>query len=280
MEKIQLAALDLDGTLLNNNGQITEKNKAAIRKALSSGINVVISTGRPLSGIPSDQIKDTGIRYAITTNGSGVYEIGSRKCIYENSMGEDIIFPILDFLSERELHMDAFIDGKAYSTHKCRRAAEHLTIPDSLKRYILETRIRVEDLKEFIHENHLTVQKMTLNFFLLPDGTLHAREEVKNFLLSNPEVLCVSGGYGNLEFTRKGVTKGVGLHKLAEYLNIPVDHTMAIGDTENDIAILEAAGTGVAMANATDDVKAIADFVTLSNEEDGVAYAFEKLLYD
>lgn len=276
MNHIQLVALDLDGTLFNNQGQITPNNREAIQKALDNGIQVVISTGRPLAGIPMEQIEKTGIRYAITTNGSGVYELATKKCIYENGMEEEIILPILEFLNTKDIHMDAFINGGAYSSEKCRAAAEKLDIPPSLKHYIINTRVRVPDLTDYIRQNHLRVQKMTLNFYPNGDGTFKDRESVKEFLLANPQIQCVSGGYNNLEFTRAGVTKGTGLLELTHFLGLLPENTMAIGDTENDIAILTAAGIGVAMGNATDDVKTVSSYITSSNEEDGVA----KAIYD
>lgn len=278
MEKIKLIALDLDGTLFNNNSKITPANLAAIHAALDAGVNVVVSTGRPLVGLPMEEISKTDMRYAITTNGSGIYEIATGTCIYENSMDESIIQPILEFLLTKDIHMDAFIQGKAYSPVKCREAARRLEMPKSIKNYIINTRIRVEDLPEYITENHLPVQKITLNFYPDGNGILKDRAEVKEFLLSNPAIQCVCGGYNNLEFTKAGVTKGVGLLQLADYLSIPHSATMAIGDTENDIAILEAAAVGVAMGNATDDVKAAADYITATNEEDGVAKAIHELV--
>ena len=96
--------------------------------------------------------------------------------------------------------------------------------------------------------------------------------------MANPDINVVCGGYNNLEFTAAGVDKGMGLKKLAELLSIPMESTMAIGDTENDLAIIEAAGIGVAMGNATDAVKARADYVTTTNTKDGVAAAIEHFI--
>lgn len=271
MNNIQLVALDLDGTLLNNQGQITSPCREAIRRAGESGVYVVISTGRPYCGIPLEQIAGTGIRYGITTNGSGIYDLNNGSCIYENSMDTDFILPILKYLITKDIHMDAFIEGQAYSPLKCLEVAKKLDMPPSLKKYVIDTRIRKEDLEGFIRENQLSVQKMTLNFYPLPDGTLKDREEIKEYLMSNPALQCVSGGYNNLEFTKAGITKGNGLKELARYLNIPMEHTMAVGDTENDLSIIETAAVGVAMGNATLDVKRLADHITASNEEDGVA---------
>lgn len=278
MKDIKLVALDLDGTLFDNSSRISERNLTAIRSITDKGIHVVISTGRPFEGIPFDQIKGTGINYAITANGSGIYEISTGKCLYENAMDEELVTPILNFLLTRDIHMDAFIGGKGYTPVQCVETAQKLTVPSSIKNYIITTRTRLDNILQFIHENQLNVQKMTLNFYPAADGTLIDRETVRKFLVSNPSITTVCGGYNNLEFTRADANKGVGLRKLAEILGVNPDATMAIGDTENDLAIIEAAGIGVAMGNATDAVKARADYVTTTNTKDGVAAAIEHFI--
>lgn len=278
MKDIKLVALDLDGTLFDNSSRISERNLTAIRSITDKGIHVVISTGRPFEGIPFDQIKGTGINYAITANGSGIYEISTGKCLYENAMDEELVTPILNFLLTRDIHMDAFIGGKGYTPIHCVETAQKLTVPSSIKNYIITTRTRLDNILQFIHENQLKVQKMTLNFYPAADGTLIDRETVRKFLVSNPSITTVCGGYNNLEFTRADANKGVGLRKLAEILGVNPDATMAIGDTENDLAIIEAAGIGVAMGNATDAVKARADYVTTTNTKDGVAAAIEHFI--
>ena len=278
MKDIKLVALDLDGTLFDNNSRISKRNLTAIRSITDKGIHVVISTGRPFEGIPFDQIKGTGINYAITANGSGIYEISTGKCLYENAMDEELVTPILNFLLTRDIHMDAFIGGKGYTPVQCVETAQKLTVPSSIKNYIITTRTRLDNILQFIHENLLKVQKMTLNFYPAADGTLIDRETVRKFLVSNPSITTVCGGYNNLEFTRADANKGVGLRKLAEILGVNPDATMAIGDTENDLAIIEAAGIGVAMGNATDAVKARADYVTTTNTKDGVAAAIEHFI--
>ena len=278
MKDIKLVALDLDGTLFDNSSRISKRNLTAIRSITDKGIHVVISTGRPFEGIPFDQIKGTGINYAITANGSGIYEISTGKCLYENAMDEELVTPILNFLLTRDIHMDAFIGGKGYTPVQCVETAQKLTVPSSIKNYIIPPRTRLDNILQFIHENQLKVQKMTLNFYPAADGTLIDRETVRKFLVSNPSITTVCGGYNNLEFTRADANKGVGLRKLAEILGVNPDATMAIGDTENDLAIIEAAGIGVAMGNATDAVKARADYVTTTNTKDGVAAAIEHFI--
>lgn len=277
MNAVKLIALDLDGTLFNSQSQISAHNIDTIKKANEAGATVVISTGRPYNGLPFEQLKGSGIRFAITTNGSAIYEIESGKCLFEEAMDEEIILPILDFLLTKDIHMDAFIGGKGYTPVQCVAAGQKLANPPALKHYILNTRVRVDNLPLFIHENQLKVQKMTLNFY--PEGDIFKdREEVRKYLESNPAVTTVSGGYNNLEFTRADVNKGVGLQKMAQLLDIPVAQTMAVGDTENDLAIIRAAGVGVAMGNATAAVKSAADYITTSNDEDGVAAAIAHFL--
>ena len=278
MKDIKLVALDLDGTLFDNSSHISERNLTAIRSITDKGIHVVISTGRPFEGIPFDQIKGTGINYAITANGSGIYEISTGKCLYENAMDEELVTPILNFLLTRDIHMDAFIGGKGYTPIQCVETAQKLTVPSSIKNYIITTRTRLDNILQFIHENLLKVQKICLYFYPEADLTLIDRLTVRKFLVSNPSITTVCGGYNNLEFTRADANKGVGLRKLAEILGVNPDATMAIGDTENDLAIIEAAGIGVAMGNATDAVKARADYVTTTNTKDGVAAAIEHFI--
>lgn len=279
MPDIRLIALDLDGTLFDNSSRISKRNIKTIQKALEHGVHVVISTGRPFAGLPFEQLKDTGIRYAITANGSAIYDIPTGKCLAEEAMDEEIILPVLDFLLTKDIHMDAFIGGKGYTPVQCIPAGEKLTVPVSLKHYILNTRIRVDNLPKFIQDNQLKVQKMTLNFFPEENGIYKDRDEVKQFLQKNSRVSCVSGGYNNLEFTRADVNKGAALYTLSDILGIKPSQTMAIGDTGNDLAILTAAGIGVAMGNATEEVRKNADYVTADNTKDGVALAIEHFLF-
>ena len=245
---MKLIALDLDGTLFNNKSQISKENIKAIKEATAAGINVVISTGRPFGGLPFEAIKDTGIRYAITANGSAIYEIDTKKCLYENCLSDETAFSIIDYLMTKRVHMDAFINGCGYSPYKCLEDAKDLKMPPSIKEYIMTTRKRVNDITEMMRENNYHMQKMTINFPKDVDDNYYCRDEVFEHLKKIPEITLVSGGYGNLEFTKAGVDKGVALH------------------------------IGVAMGNATDELKAQADYVTDTNENDGVAKAIRHFM--
>ena len=276
MKQVKLIALDLDGTLFDSKKQISKENIDAINKATELGIHVVISTGRPFIGIPFEAINNTGIKYAITTNGAAIYDIETGQCISQDPIDQKLSLEAIDFILSKDVHMDAFIEGKAYSPLKCYATGLRLSVTPEMKSYILgETRTRLENLSDFIVENDYRVQKFTLNFANDDNGVAIDRKEVYEYLTSKGSFCVVSGGYNNLEFTRAGVDKGVGLKRLAGFLKVPIEQTMAIGDTENDLAIIKAAGIGVAMGNATPELKAQADYVTLSNEESGVAAAIK-----
>lgn len=277
-KKIQLVALDLDGTLLQNNGQISEYTKQKIHDAVQGGVTVVISTGRPYVGLPLKAAEELGIRYAITTNGAGIYEIPSKKCLKEESFSPEFAAEILQKLLQKHLHLDAFINGEAYTQTSTLEMIPHLSMPESTKKYILKTRTVVPDLPGYIVSHGLKLQKSTLNFEADSNGIYIDRKETKELLESYSQLKVVSGGYHNLEFTKAGISKAAGLHFLCDYLHIPVENTMVCGDTQNDLDILEAAGFAVAMGNATEEIKAAADYVTSSCDEDGVGRAIAKFV--
>lgn len=278
MKSIKLVALDLDGTLFNRNGEITEMTKNEIRRIHGQGVHTVISTGRPFNGLPFSQIENTGIEYAITTNGAAIYRIDGKECLYDNSMEFDVYGPIVEYILAREVHIDLYIDGEGFTPIRCRENIGRLDVPESLRAYMIATRTPVADLFQYVKDCGKKVQKINLNFYPQPDGSRLYREEVLHFLKSNPNIEVVCGGFNNFEVSKAGATKSDGLEHLSAILSVPMEQTMAMGDSENDYSMINAAGIGVAMANASDDIKAIADYITTSNEEDGVGQAIKHFI--
>lgn len=278
-KQILLSALDLDGTLFNSQSSISDKNKKAIKAASAAGTTFVIATGRPYRGLPLDTMKELGIQYAINTNGASVYKVPEQKCLFESCMPWKQTADLIDELLTLPLHVDVFMDGKAYTPDVCREAIENMNhLPKELKEYILSTRTLIPDITGLLRRKKLDVQKATMNFPIAEDGTVLYRDEAVAILNRYPEVYYLSGGFGNLEFTKKGVSKATGLTFLCNYLNIPLEQTLACGDSENDIDIIKAAGIGVAMENAPEHVKSQAGDIAPSNDEDGVATIIEKYL--
>lgn len=276
--KIQLVALDLDGTLLNKHGQISDTDRATLAKAVQNGVEIVISTGRPYVGLPVDVLCSVGIRYAITANGSAIYTIPDKKCIFENCIDIPTAAGILEQLQDKQVYFDAFIDGNGFSNQCKKHLIDHLAMPDSVIEYIRNTRTFVTDIAADIKQKKLKVQKMSIDFIKDTDNTLIDYEDILSVLQSYPDITFVSGGCCNAEVTRIGTTKGQGLCFLARRLNIPMTATMACGDSENDMDILQTAQIGVAMENAELCVKQAATFITKSNNDNGVSYAIQKYI--
>lgn len=275
---IKLIGIDLDGTLFNNQKEITNRTINAIKMAISKGIYIVPATGRHFSGVPKQLKQIEKIEYALTTNGSSIYEINSGKCIYEDAIKNELALELIAKLQEYDILTDAFINGSGYTSEKNIKFIKELNIADVMKEYMINTRIRVLSLYEYVRETKSDVQKFTMNFKPLDDNTYKDREKVINLANTYKELACVSGGMNNVELTNSTATKGSGLLKLGEMLGIKKEQIMAIGDSGNDLDMIKKAHIGVAMANAEDEVLKAADIITKSNEEDGVAFIIEEYL--
>ena len=279
-EKVKLIALDMDGTLFNDKLEIPFENQRMIRAAVAAGVHVIISTGRPYVGLAVEMLADLGISYVITSNGGGIYRIPEKECVFSKCIPPEISVPMIRYLQTKDIVYDACIDGIRYRESKCQHIVGRLTqYPEATRLFLENNPILVEDLAAFIEKQQHHVEKMTLNFYPLSDGSFMDREEVWNYLSSNSAVTVVSGGCENIECTLAGTTKANGLRFLAKLLGVPMESTMACGDAQNDADIVRAAAIGVAMENASDDLKAIADFVTKSNNDSGVAHAIEKFVF-
>lgn len=279
-QKINIIALDLDGTLFNNSGQITAYTKDAIRKAVAKGVHVVISTGRPYIGLPVEELLDLGIEYAITCNGAALYEIKGKKCIYQVCMDNDHVADILNLLQMYSVYIDAFIEGEAYGERARKGFIPYFDMPETTKKYIQTNRIWVDDICDYVRNSDTPIQKITLQFMKNEAGEYVDHDYVEQVLKEQKDIVAVSGGYHNIEFTKEGTGKGNGLKKLAEYLSVPVTASMACGDSENDLDIMNTAGIGIAMENASTMVKSQADYVTKSNVMDGVGHAIYKFVLE
>ena len=280
MCKVKLIALDMDGTLFNSQGEISEKDRETLKRATEAGVAVAVATGRAYSELPIEMLYDIGVRYAITGNGSGIYRLPDQECVLSDCLDNEVLYQILEEFEALDIYYDVYIEGLVYCPKSVCHNIRKMDMPAAMHEHVEKTRIVVEDLQEFIKSTGKQVEKATANFALLEDGTLLDRDATSAILDRYPQVQYLCGGYHNWEFTRAGVTKGTGLHFLAEKLGVEMDQTMACGDSENDYYMLKEAYHAVAMDNATEHIKEICNFITLSNEESGVAYAVEALVFD
>ena len=273
---IKLLALDVDGTLFDDSGKISQASIDAMNQAREAGIEVVPTSGRDYDGIPWDQLEKVDINYVITTNGSAVYEAKTKKCLYEKYLDSGKMIPIFEYLLKKEIYINVFVDGVNYTPVQVYSYIDNLDLPDYVIQHMKENRKGITDLIEYLKNGDAKMQKATLNFQKQENGEFLNRKEVQEYLEKCPDIKVVDGGFDNLEFTKAGTNKAAGLKFLAGHLGMTMDEVMAVGDSENDIEMLREAGLGIAMGNAADEVKSVADEITLDNEHEGVAGAIAK----
>ena len=269
---IKLVAIDIDGTLVNEQKILTKKVRDAIRQAMAKGVKIVLSTGRPIEGI-KPYLKELGFSeeedYVISQNGAAITRTDTMEIIAQET------HPFSDL-------KDLYQLGKAFPTDTLMLNETHfyMVLPHgvepSVDPDVLDEGETLNMDVEVIHIDHLNEESDILKVTYF--GEVGEVDEVmavipdefyeRFYIVRNEPYL--------IDVMVKGVNKGMALRKLAKHLDLALEEVMAIGDGENDYEMLEAAGLGIAMANGTDRLKSIASDITLSNEEDGVAYAFEK----
>lgn len=273
MRKPALIALDLDGTLLNDKKQLTDRTRAAVEAAAAAGAEIVPATGRFYRGIP-EVIRDLPfVRYAITVNGAQVLDARDGGTIYAAEIPGPDAVALLEHLDTLPVIYDCYVDGWGYMTASMQeRASEYIDYAPSL-RMVQELRTPVPELKAFLRSQTKNVQKMQLFTRDIP-----LRDRLVGALAERfPELVFTVSLPNNIEINCRSADKGKALLALAEHLGVPREETMAFGDGTNDLTMLRSAGCGVAMANGHEDVKAAADLIAPSCDEDGVARILETL---
>lgn len=274
----KIIAVDLDGTLFTDDKTVLPETAEALKKAAENGLHIIPATGRPYSGLTDTVLSMGFFDYAITANGAAVYRISDRKCIYEAPLPPQKAADILCGLRRFEISVDVFANGNAYKEKNQLDVIDKLPMTDKMKNYIRNTRIYVDDMPKFFLDSSMQVQKITLNFFGDGKGGSVHREETAAYLKGIDGITVVCGGDNNLEISAAGVSKGTALLKTAEFLGADPSQTIAFGDSGNDLDIIKAAGIGIAMGNGTEEIKAAADMITLSNNENGIAKALKQLI--
>jgi len=245
LSQYKLVALDMDGTLLNEEKQVSPANREAIYAALEAGVTVIFSTGRGVqSALPyAEELKlQTPI---VSVNGSEIWK-APHDLLKRTLLDLDLVRRMYDLAIEHDTWYWAYSVEGMYNRDNW---AEDITKPEWLK-------------FGFYTENKESLE--IIRGELARWGEL----EITN---SHPD---------NLELNPKGISKASGIEEVCKLLGIEMSQVIAMGDSENDIAMIRAAGLGVAMGNAQDGVKRIADLVTVTNDEDGVAKIIQEYVLD
>lgn len=270
---IKLVAMDIDGTLLDSNKNLSEENKKTVKEYEERGIKFTFSTGRIDNELEEVSSKMPYVKYGIMCNGAYVIDFENNKMLYSDLLDMSDVIYIYDTVKAMDMDMmfELQADGVIYSERRCIEDTKRYNVYH-IDKLIKKTRVPVENIGEYIASRDKPVAKVNIFF-----PTAEIRDEVVEKIKDINYDLSYSEGT-NLEFNVKGTTKAKGLMALAEYLGISIEETMAIGDNLNDVDILKNAGVSVVMDNARDEIKKLGDFITLSNDENGVAYAIKKLI--
>lgn len=265
---IKLIALDMDGTLLNEQKELTQPQIDAIHQAVKTGVTVVLCTGRPLVGVKPfvQQLGfDVEDEYIIVNNGCSTHSTKDWSLIdWEELTLEDI--PYLNHFTEGDKVQLALFDEDNYFV--VAEQPNQRTVIDAAVVDMVPLSITLE---EAISGQHRWFEAM----FVGETVDMDSFEEKHSHELSQRYSTVRSQDF-LFEILPNGASKASGLKKLADRLGILPEEIMAMGDANNDLEMIEFAGLGIAMGNANEQVKAIAQDITDTNENNGVAKAIEK----
>jgi Cof subfamily protein (haloacid dehalogenase superfamily) len=265
--KYKLLALDLDDTLLNEQFKISSRNIAAIQKIVLKGVMVTIATGRMFrSALPYARELKVDLPL-ITYHGALIKKAGSGEVLRHCPVPYDMALEILNLGEEKDFHLNLYLNDRLFIKEENENTRYYQTIAS----IPVET---VGDLSRFLLKEKIEPTKLTV---IDLDGRL---EELQHMLRGKyPSQLSILQSRPNfLEITHKEATKGQALNFLAKKEGILREEIVAMGDSYNDIDMLQFAGIGVAMANAPQEVKNAVDVITRASTEDGVAAFLEEYL--
>ena len=267
-----IIALDLDGTLTNSEKIITPRTFDALMKAQREGVRLVLASGRPTFGIAALanqlQLADYG-GYVLSYNGGRIIDWCEKTVIFSQVVDQKLVPILYDFAEKAQLPIVTYLP--------------EAILASKIEGEYLAEEARINGMPVVVAQNFVE-EAMQISGgstkFLIPgepELLIQLESEMKAALSEQMEVFRSAPFF--LELPPKGIDKAQSLQRLLTHLGLERESLMAFGDGFNDLSMIQFAGQGVAMANAVEEVKSIADFVTTSNEEDGIAHALEQLLF-
>ncbi len=259
---------DMDGTLLLKDSTISNRMRDALREMTKRGHKLVLTSGRPLPSIleriQTLKLDFPGI-YVIANNGGLIYDPENRKNIYAKKLPQDLLSKVIDVVVRSGIHVHAYTDTEIVGMKEDEELIYYM------KRIHMPF-IKTDDIGAYLKDGSYKVQIIHLTD---KDRLEALREELRKHFDSEVEIFFTNNHY--LEVFPKGVSKGKAILTLTDHLGFDRANTFAAGDAENDISMIKAAATGIAMANGDEEVKAAADVVTKeTNDRDGLIEIIDK----
>ena len=274
--KYDLIALDLDRTTLHSDSSLDPETKEALEAAIQSGMEVVVASGRAVTALPPEIMEISGIRYAITTNGTEVNRLSDGAKIKAYTLSEEAVRATEALVEphREKAAIEVFIDGVPYTGKDHWEDPGRFGCSPAYVPYIQKTRKRVEDIHRYIIEHASEIDSMNI---ACPDPVL--REELrKQFRERVPGVKLTCSVPHLTEMINSEAGKASGLKFVCETLGIPQERTVAAGDADNDIDMMRWAGLGVAVANGSPNCLAAADLVIGRNDDNSIAKLIREII--
>ena len=270
---IKMVALDLDGTTFNSSGGISERTVRTLEEAAASGAHIVVSTGRSYASLPQHIKEVSGIEYAITSNGAHVNIMQSGEQIYSDFLDPHAVERVAELKEETGADIEVFINGRAYVDSSYYDDVKENGCAYRNAEYVIWSRRPVPDVTALMLDHKHEIENVNFIFQTLE---LLAESRPKVCAIENANV--TSSFINNLEVGGPCTSKKTALLWLMDKTGTGADELMCCGDAPNDMAMLDLAGIGVAVENAWGGLKEHADYITASNDDDGVALAIEKFV--
>lgn len=274
--KLKLYATDLDGTLIAEDGSVSEKNIEAMKKAVADGILVSPTTGRSYYEMPDVLREEKPFTHCICSNGAVIFD-GDINVLWESTFPKEVTDKIISVLSEYDTMIEIYADGTPTAEQKYlnKESYEYFNIEENYHAVMDETRKGVESITQFLSDSKIGVEMFNV-FFRNADERAEAFDRFREMDIAE----LTTSMQSNMELLQKGVNKGTALMRLAEMLGIEKDEIAAAGDSRNDLSMFTAVGTKLAVSNACDDLKAVATDIICSNDEGSAAYALSHYFKD
>lgn len=275
--KYKMIAMDMDGTLLTTDKDVSERSKDVLKKAADMGIKLVVCTGRIFTSalIYADIIGTEAP--IIASNGAYIREKDRDEVVYMKALPKEDMYTVVRTVKEYGFYphlfsYDTIFSEKVIYTTKL-YDKQNKSLPEDKKVKIVLN----DDLEKVIEENNQIIIKIVI---MSEMDEIERLNKLRNEISKKIDASIVSSAENNFEIMSKGISKGNAVKILGDIYGISPEETICIGDNENDISMIEYAGCGVAMGNAADALKSAADYITDTNDNDGVAKAIEKLVFE
>ena len=273
---IRCLVLDLDGTTLDDNGAVSPRTRSALEEAIAAGIQVVIASGRAYKTLPEDLMDIAGICYAVTCNGAAVYDIATTKRVHGLTLPASAVEAVLELTKDDPIAYEAFLDGGAYTDWDYVDHPEKYAATQWTQQYTRRTRTIVDDMRSFLLENRDCIDGIELvvaDPALKQDLWRRLKKDIAGVYITSSESTLI-------EISHELSGKRAGMEYVLSVLGLKREQAAAFGNADNDADMVEYAGLGVAVANASEACRRAAKLITGTNQEDGVAQGIEALLKD